>query len=226
MKRIGILGGMSYKSTLKYYELILKKYYENFLNYEYPEIVIYSLNFKKVIDYETNYQNDKYIKYLMSGLKALKNAGADFIVMAANSPHSVYHELENLSEIPILSIVKVTGQLAKSLELNKLLLLGIKYTMQSTYYQEWFKQYGMEVITPLLEEQEIIDKIIFEELVIGKIKENSRKKLLKIIRNYNIDGVILGCTELPLILKQKDIKAKVLDTMEIHTSEALKYCLE
>jgi len=105
-------------------------------------------------------------------------------------------------------------------------LFGIKYTMQSTYYQDFFKRMGMIVITPSFEEQEVIDNIIFKELVIGMIKQSSKSKLLEIVKNYEIDGVILGCTELPLILNQKDIEAKVLDTMEIHTSEALKYCLE
>ncbi|MFX0008994.1 MAG: aspartate/glutamate racemase family protein [Candidatus Hermodarchaeota archaeon] len=226
MKRIGILGGMSYESTIKYYEVILQKYYELFHDFNYPEMVIFSLNFQKIIDYENNYLYTEYIKYLISGIEFLKNAGAEFIIMAANSPHSVFSELQNLIDIPILSIVNVTAKVAKSLNLNKLLLLGIKYTMQSSYYQNTFRTFGMNVNTPIIEEQEVIDDIIFKELVLGNINENNKNTLLHIIKNYDVDGVILGCTELPLILKQNDIDTIILDTLDIHTSEALKYCLE
>lgn len=226
MKRIGILGGMSHESTIRYYEVILQKYYESFHDFNYPEVVIFSLNFQKVIDYENNYRYTEYIRYLISGIEFLKNAGAQFIIMAANSPHSVFSELQNLIDIPILSIVNVTAKVARSFNLNTLLLLGIKYTMQSSYYQDTFRIFGMNVITPIIEEQEVIDDIIFKELVLGKINENSKNTLLHIIKNYNIDGVILGCTELPLILKQNDLELIMLDTLDIHTSEALKYCLE
>ena len=101
MKRIGILGGMSYESTLKYYSLILQKYFEKFNDYQYPEIVIFSLNFQKLIDYELGDDREIYIEYLMSGIKSLEKSGVNFIIMAANSPHAVFEELNNLSNIPI-----------------------------------------------------------------------------------------------------------------------------
>ena len=104
MNRIGILGGMSYESTIKYYDLILQKYYEKFSDYSYPEVVIFSLNFQKVIDYEISNARTKYIDYIMSGINSLESAGASFIVMAANSPHAVYEDLKRLSKIPILSM--------------------------------------------------------------------------------------------------------------------------
>ena len=177
MKRIGILGGMSYESTIKYYEVILQKYYELFHDFNYPEMVIFSLNFQKIIDYENNYLYTEYIKYLISGIEFLKNAGAEFIIMAANSPHSVFSELQNLIDIPILSIVNVTAKIARNFNLNRLLLLGIKYTMQSSYYQDTFRTFGMNVNTPIIEEQEVIDDIIFKELVLGNIKQNSKDTL-------------------------------------------------
>jgi aspartate racemase len=215
-KRIGILGGMSYESTIKYYDLILQKY---------PEIIIFSLNFQKVIDYELGDNKAKYIEYLMSGVRALENAGASFILMAANSPHVVFEDLEKVSKLPLISIVKSTAQYAKEKSMQKLLLIGIKFTMQSTFYQNSFKKLGMEVITPTNEEQDEIDKIIFDELVIGYFKQESKGKLLQIINAYKVDGVILGCTELPLILNQKDVDVILLDTVELHTEAALKYYL-
>jgi len=223
--RIGILGGMSYESTIKYYDLILQKYFEKYNDYNYPEVVIFSLNFQKVIDYELGHEKEKYIGYLMSGIKSLENAGVNFIVMSANSPHVVYEDLEKLSNVPILSIVKVTIQKAKSKNMKTLLLLGIKFTMQSTFYQLYSKKLGIEIITPSEAEQDEIDKIIFDELVIGFYRQESKKRLLQIINKYNVDGVILGCTELPLILSQKDTKIRLLDTVELHVEATLNHYL-
>lgn len=225
MNRIGILGGMSYESTIKYYDLILQKYYERYQDYNYPEIVIFSLNFQKVIDYELSQDRVKYIKYLMKGISSLQDAGARFIVMAANSPHAVYDDLVKLVKVPILSIVHATAERAKQESMKKLLLLGIKFTMQSTFYPDYCREIGIEVITPSKTEQNIIDKIIFDELVIGFFKQESKQKFLNIINRYEADGVILGCTELPLILSQKDTKLKLLDTVDLHVESALKYYL-
>ena len=225
MKRIGILGGMSYESTLKYYDLILQKYYEIHKNYHYPEVVIFSLNFQKLIDLELGDEKDKYIEYLMSGIKSLENAGVSFVAMAANSPHAVYEDLVQLTRVPILSIVEATANKANQENMRKLLLLGIKFTMQSTFYQDHCKKLGIEVITPSEREQDEINNIIFNELVIGFFKQDSKKRLLQIINQYKVDGVILGCTELPLILNQKDTEIKLLDTVELHAKAILNYYL-
>ena len=225
MKRIGILGGMSYESTIKYYNLILQKYYERYSDYNYPEIIIFSLNFQKVIDYELGDNKTTYIEYLMSGIRSLENAGVSFIAMAANSPHAVYEELAKLAKVPLLSIVEATVNNANQENMKKLLLLGIKFTMQSTFYQDYCKELGIEVITPSDGEQDEINNIIFNELVIGFFKTNSKKRLLQIINQYEVDGVILGCTELPLILQQEDTEMKLLDTVELHTKVILNYFL-
>ncbi len=225
MKRIGILGGMSYESTLKYYDLILQKYFKLFNDYNYPEIVIFSLNFQKLIDYELGDDKEKYIEYLMSGIRSLEKSGVSFIVMAANSPHAVYKELENYSEVPLLSIVETTATKARQENIKKLLLLGIKFTMQSTFYQDYCKKLSIEVITPSDEEQNEINTIIFDELVIGLFKQESKRRIIQIINGYKVDGVILGCTELPLILNQNDTEVKLLDTVELHTEATLNYYL-
>jgi aspartate racemase len=225
MKKIGILGGMSYESTIKYYDLLLQKYYDKHYDYNYPEILIYSLNFQKVIDYELGNDTPKYVDYLMSGINSLQNGGADFIIMAANSPHAVFDDLIQKTNLPILSIVEATAEKALEMGLNKLLLIGIKFTMQSSFYQRIFENSNMQVITPEDIEQDLIDQIIFDELVIGKFKNDSKQKLLEIIHNYEVDGVILGCTELPLIFHKNDTSIKLLDTIEIHVEAALKYAM-
>ena len=225
MKKIGILGGMSYESTIKYYDLLLQKYFDKNNDYNYPEILIYSLNFQKVIDYELGNDTPKYVDYLMSGINSLQNGGVDFIIMAANSPHAVYDDLIQKTNLPILSIVEATAEKALKMGLNKLLLIGIKFTMQSSFYQRIFENSNMQVITPVDTEQDLIDQIIFDELVIGKFKNESKQKLLEIIHNYEVDGVILGCTELPLILHKNDTNIKLLDTIEIHVEATLNYAM-
>ncbi len=225
MNRIGILGGMSYESTIKYYHLLLERYYEKFNDFNYPEVLIFSVNFQKLIDYEIGGNREKYIEYLMSGINSLVKGGATFIVMAANSPHAVYNDLEKLSEVPILSIVKATAEKAMKEKMKSLLLLGIKFTMQNTFYQDYFKRICIEVITPSNEEQDVIDKIIFDELVIGFFKQGSKQKVIQIIKRYKVDGVILGCTEIPLILTQNDAEIKLFDTLQIHVDATLDYYL-
>jgi aspartate racemase len=224
-KRIGILGGMSHESTVKYYDFFHKKYYEKYQNYDYPEIAVYSLNFQKVIDYEHNGDKQGYINYLMQGIQGLTNAGADFVIMAANSPHAVFPELEEQSKVPMISIAEETIKKAKKERMKRLLLTGIKHTMQSPFYKEVGKKYGIEIVTPSGKEQDRINSIIFDELCLGVFNESSKKRILSIIESYPLDGVVLGCTELPLLIEQKDTSIPLLNTSEIHVEAALEYAL-
>ncbi len=225
-KKIGILGGISHESTMKYYEMIHKKYYGLNNDYYYPEVVIYSLDFQKFTDFEDNNDMEGYMEYISSGILSLTNAGADFIIMAANSPHSVYEEIEKYSEVPMINIAEVTVKNAKKRGVKKLLLLGIKYTMQSSFYQNVCKKYGIEIVVPVEKEQDRVNEIIFDELTIGMIKDESKAELLQIIKNYNVEGVILGCTELPLIIKAEDTSLKIFNTLELHVEAALNYAME
>jgi len=176
-------------------------------------------------DLEDRGDRDGYIGYIVEGVASLERAGAELVIMAANSPHAVFEEVRERSHVPMISIAEVTAQKAKEEGLKTLLLVGIKFTMQSTFYQEVCKKHGIEVITPSEEEQEEIDRMIFDELVIGIFMEESRRRLLEIIEGYDVDGVILGCTELPLILAQGDTDVRLLDTLEFHVEAALESSL-
>jgi aspartate racemase len=224
-KRIGILGGISYESTIRYYELILENYFQKCGDHYYPEIVIFSLDFQRFTDYEDTRDMEAYIQYIMEGIHSLESADVDFILMAANSPHSVFSEIEEKSLVPLLSIVQVTAEKAASEGRKSLLLLGISYTMQSTFYQQACAEWGIEVKTPTEREQDIINRIIFDELVIGIFSKESKQELLNIISRYEVDGVILGCTELPLLITQQDSSIPLYDTLEIHADAALDYAL-
>jgi aspartate racemase len=224
-KTIGILGGISAESTVVYYDRIIKLYYEQYKDYYYPEIIIYSLNFQKFTDYENSGDHDGYIQEIMRGIEGLQNAGADFIIMAANSPHAVYEEVNSLAKVPVLSIVEVTATFAKQQGLHKLLLMGIRFTMQSSFYQTVCERHDLKVFVPSSSDQDEINRIIFEELTIGKFTEESKQRLLSIATKYDVDGVILGCTELPLILEQSDTDVRLLNTLELHVQAALEYSL-
>jgi aspartate racemase len=225
MKRIGILGGISHESTAVYYQRLHAEYFARRQDYYYPEVIVYSLNFQKFTDYEDRGEMEPYVEYILQGLDALQRAGADFALMAANSPHAVFPQVAAQTTLPLLSIVEVTAQAAQARGLRRLLLLGIRFTMQATFYADVCARYGIDVITPDADEQNIINRIIFEELVVGNFRAESRQLLLRIIEQYPVDGVILGCTELPLLLRASDTTTPLLDTLTLHVKATVDYAL-
>jgi aspartate racemase len=225
-RRIGILGGISAESTLEYYSRLIKMYLERKGDAYYPEIVIFSLNFQRFTDLENCGSREDYIAEIMRGIDALQAAQADFIIMAANSPHAVFGEIETRASVPMLSIVEVVAESAKRQGMKVLLLLGIKFTMQSSFYRDACHRRDISVLVPSEEEQDEIDQIIFEELTKGTFRAETRQRLLEIISRYSVDGVILGCTELPLILSQEDTPVRLLDSLDLHTRAALEYALD
>lgn len=225
MKRIGILGGISHESTAVYYQRLHAEYFARRQDYYYPEVIVYSLNFQRFTDYEDRGEMEPYVAYILQGLAALQQAGADFALMAANSPHAVFPEVAAQTTLHLLSIVEVTARAAQARGRRRLLLLGIRFTMQATFYADVCAQYNIEVITPSAGEQDEINRIIFEELVVGDFRAASRQSLLDIIDRYPVDGVILGCTELPLILRATDTTTPLLDTLTLHVNAAIDYAL-
>jgi aspartate racemase len=223
MKKIGIMGGISAASTLHYYQMLHDLFYERHHHYYFPEMVIDSLNFQYFTDLENEHRTEEYKAYIAQSFQNLKSAGADFIIMAANSPHAVIDAIPSAPYPPVLSIVDAVGACARGLGFKKLLLTGISYTMQSTFYQTGLLKYGIEVITPTPEEQAIINTIIFSELVINITTEASKKKFIEIIASYSVDGVILGCTELPQLVTQADTTQYLLNSLAIHCQAALNY---
>ncbi len=221
MQRIGILGGISHTSTAVYYQQLHAAYFARRQDYAYPEVIVYSLNFQKFTAYEDSGDLVGYVDYILQGLAALHHAGADFALMAANSPHAVFSQLVDRTPLPLLSIVEVTAQHAQARGWQRLLLLGIRFTMQATFYVEVCTQYGIDVITPTPTEQGVINAIIFDELVVGNFREESRQTLLAMMARYRVDGVILGCTELPLLLRPGDTEMPLLDTLALHVEAAI-----
>ncbi len=226
MKRIGILGGISPESTRLYYEHIVKAYHARRGDYYFPEIVIFSLNFQHFTDLENRGDTEGYVAEIMAGVEALQRAGVDFVLMAANSPHAAFDIISRRAAVPLLSIVDVTLDEAQRLGLRRLLLLGIKFTMQSSFYPDACHRRGIELLVPSGEEQDDVDGIIFRELAAGQMLPASRGRLRRIIGSYDIDGVILGCTELPMILQREDTQIPLLNTLALHAEAALEYALD
>ena len=173
---------------------------------------------------EDNQQIDKYVDYISYGIEKLINAGAEVIALAANSPHRVFDILQNKFEIPMVSAVESTLKESQRLNIKKGLLLGIKFTMQSTFYQDKFRHAGIELITPVIEEQEIIDKIISNKLINGQdIDLESKSQILEIISNYTVDGIILGCMRLPVFFNDQTVPGlNLVNTLDKHIEAILE----
>ena len=214
---------MTPHSTAKFYQLLIKKHFRKQQNQAYPEIIIYSMNFAKIKQLQQAKDKTAYIHKLTRGINSLEKAGAEFAVIAANTPHIVFPELIKNINIPLLHIVESTLNQAKKLGLQKLLLLGTQSTMQSSFYQEKFNKAKLQIITPSNKEQQKIDSIIFTELAKGIIEPESKNYFLQLISRYETDSVILGCTELQMLINQGDTKIKVLDTLSLHAEAALAY---
>lgn len=225
MKRIGLLGGISHESTIMYYALLMQKYFEKKHDYYYPEVVIFSLDFQKFTDFERSGDTHGYVEYILSGIRSLEYAGVDFIAMTANSPHAVFPTVSAQARVPMISIVETVATEAQKNGVKRSLLLGIKFTMQSSFYPDVFTKRGMEIIVPQGSDQNEIDQIIFQELVIGAIRPESKKRVLEIIESYDTDTVILGCTEIPLLIGIDDTEKKVLNPLALHVKAILDFSL-
>lgn len=224
-KAIGIIGGISPVSTLEYYRSLISMYYARKGDYYYPEIIIKSLDFGHYTDLEDESLIDEYISYISDSVEALALAGADFAIMAANSAHSVFEEVSGRARIPMLSIVDAAAREASRLKMKKVLLTGIKYTMDRDFYARGFARAGISVIVPSEAHKKEIDRIIFGELALEKFDGGSRRWFIEMAEDYDADGVILGCTELPLLVGDESSGLAFLDTMHLHVAEALDYSL-
>ncbi|MFW6005873.1 MAG: aspartate/glutamate racemase family protein [Candidatus Bipolaricaulota bacterium] len=230
MKKIGILGGMSPEASLEYYRLFISRAKEREREGRYPELIIYNLNFEDFCKPVSEGKDDQVISLLRGKLAALEDAGADFALMASNTPHTYYEKLKEDISIPLLSIVESTADVASDKGFDRLGLLGTEFTMTGNFYQKTFEKRGMEIVVPEKNNQKLVHKKIMNELVNGQILEGTRRKLGAITREMRrskgIEATILGCTELPLILSEQETGFPVLNTTEIHVEAAYDMAVE
>ncbi|HKM22782.1 MAG TPA: aspartate/glutamate racemase family protein [Lachnospiraceae bacterium] len=229
MKTIGLIGGMSWESTVTYYQIVNEFVKEKLGGFHSAKVLLYSVDFA---EFEKNMGNsdwDKITQDLTDAAQNLEKAGADFILVCTNTMHKVVPEIQKKVSVPIIHIADATAEKLKEHQITKVALLGTKYTMTQNFIRDKLTEAGIEVVTPNENEIELVNDIIFNELCLGVVSEQSREKYSHIIdemAEQGAQGVILGCTEIGLLIEQKDSSLPVFDTTVIHASKAAMMSIE
>jgi len=229
MKTIGIIGGLGPESTVDYYKEIIAAFNEKYVEMAYPEIIIYSANMNALMKFVETKNWPGLSGWLLEKISSIHRAGAEFAVIASNTPHIVFDEIESKSPIPLLSIVEETCSKAQKMDLKNMGLMGTKLTMAADFYKKPFVSKGISIVVPSEEEQQLIHHKLFSEIELGIFKDSTRAELLAIAKRMvdeeGIDALILGCTELPLILTESKYGIPFLNTTAIHCESIIKHCL-
>ncbi len=223
MKTIGLIGGMSWESTVTYYQIINETIKERLGGFHSAKILLYSVDFAEIESYQASGAWDKSAEALAEAAERLERAGADFIVICTNTMHKVAPQMAEHIRIPILHIAEATAEELNKQGVRRVALLGTKYTMTQDFYKNKLVEAGIEVLIPEAAEVETINQIIYDELCLGKILPQSKKRYLEIIDKLSAqgaEGVILGCTEIGLLIGQADTALPVFDTTQIHARQA------
>lgn len=219
MKTIGLIGGMSWESTVTYYQIINEVVKEKLGGLHSAKIILYSVDFHEIEECQANGEWNKSADILSAAALNLEKAGADFIVICTNTMHKIVPQMQSKISIPILHIAEATASELKKHQVSKVALLGTKYTMKQEFYKEKLIAAGIDVLIPNDKDVEFVNHVIYDELCLGVISQESKERYLQIIeqmKDKGAQGVILGCTEIGLLIKQKDTKLPVFDTTQIH----------
>jgi aspartate racemase len=230
VKTLGMIGGVGPESTIDYYKLIIAEYRERKRDSSYPPIIINSIDMNRARDLVTANALAELTEYLVAEVQRLARAGADFGLIAANTPHIVFDDIRRQSPIPLISIVEATCDAAKALGLRRLGLLGTRFTMRGRFFPDVFTTAGITLVVPSLDDQDYIHEKYMGELVNGIFLPETRTRLLEIVgrlqEQERIDGAILGGTELPLLLREAPPQGiPFLDTTQIHVGAAVEEML-
>jgi aspartate racemase len=220
-----LLGGTAPESTVSYYRYLTREYASRFGDYGFPEILIYSVNFQELMDLGHAGRWDRVADRTVEVFDALKRAGADFGLMTANTMHIVFNEVAARTELPLLSIVDATVEAVAGQGIDCLGLLGTADTMSGSFYPDTLREHRIATVVPQPQDRELISGVVYDELALGEIKEESKRQYLRIIADLQqrgAGGVILACTEIPLLVKQADVALPLFDTMKIHADRALR----
>lgn len=229
VKTIGLIGGMSWESSIVYYELINKKVHELLGGHHSCQNLMYTVDFDHIVKLQHEDKWDELNIIMADAAKRLEAGGADIIVLCTNTMHLCSDAIMESISVPFLHIAEATGLEIKKHSIKKVALLGTRFTMEKDFYKKVLSEmFGIEVIIPNEKEREIIHQIIYDELVHGKIKDESRETYKTIIKNLEqqgAEGVILGCTEIPLLISNSDVDIPTFDTTSIHAEKAVEWAL-
>ncbi len=230
MKTIGLIGGMSWESSIVYYRLINENVKARLGGLHSAKSVMYSVDFADIVPLQREGKWSELSEKMVEAARHVENGGADFIVICTNTMHKTADEIEKHVNIPLLHIVDVIAEKIKAANLSKVGLLGTRFTMEDDFYKDrLIDKYGLEVVIPTEEERQDVHRIIFEELCLGKIKPASKERYREIMNNLvrrGAQGIILGCTEIGLLVGPEDSSVPLFDTTKIHAEAAVEYALK
>ncbi|MCL4517246.1 MAG: aspartate/glutamate racemase family protein [Firmicutes bacterium] len=229
MKVIGLIGGMSWESSLEYYRLINELVKERLGGYHSARCVLYSVDFEEIEECQRAGRWAEAAEILVEAARGVEKAGADLLVICTNTMHRMAGEVQQALRIPLLHIADATAEKVIEKGIKKIGLLGTKYTMEQDFYTGRLKAHGLEVVIPDEPDREVVHRIIYDELVKGKVLNSSREKYKDIINRLaanGAEGIILGCTEITLLIKQEDVAIPLFDTTFIHAWRAVEFALK
>jgi aspartate racemase len=229
VKTIGLIGGMSWESSIEYYRIINETTQAKLGGLHSAKSIMLSVDFAEieVLQHQGNWAESAQL--LIEAARSLEAGGADFILLCTNTMHKVADEIQAKVNIPFLHIADATAQVVKDAGMQKIGLLGTRFTMEEEFYKGRLSQnYGLIVIVPNAEERETVHRVIYDELVIGKIEQYSKEEYMRIMERLvdeGVEGIILGCTEIGLLVHQQDCRVPLFDTTRIHAEAAVEYAL-
>lgn len=229
MKTIGLIGGMSWESSAEYYRIINQEIKARLGGFHSAKCILYSVDFNDVEVYQRKEQWEKAAEILIEAAKGLSQAGADFIVICTNTMHKVADKITESINIPLLHIADIAAQEVLSKGIKTVGLLGTKYTMEQDFYRSRIETNGIKVLIPNEEDRDIVNRVIYHELCLGQILDESRneyKRIIDYLLRLGADGIILGCTEIGMLIKDKDSDLPLFDTTLIHAKGAVDYALK
>jgi len=229
MKTIGLLGGMSWESTVGYYRAINERVKNTLGGLHSAKIAMYSVDFDSIEKLQHEGDWEETARILSKAAQSVESAGAEFLLICTNTMHKVAPEIEKSIKIPLLHIADATAEVLVHEGIKKVGLLGTAFTMEQDFYKDRLSEnHGLNVLVPEKEDRQVVHNIIYQELCLGKIESNSKAEYLRIIdslSNQGAEAVILGCTEIGMLVSQGDTNVKLLDTTAIHAEKAVEYAI-
>ncbi|MGE7893181.1 aspartate/glutamate racemase family protein [Bacillus cereus] len=229
MKTIGLIGGMSWESTSEYYRIINEEIKERLGGLHSAKCLINSVDFEEIERCQSSGDWDGAGEILGNAAYSLQKGGADFIIICTNTMHKVVEKIKEKIDIPVLHIADATAKEIKRKDIQKVGLLGTKYTMEQDFYKSRIEEHDIKVIVPSGTNREKVNEVIYTELCLGKIVVQSReyyKTVIEELVQEGAQGIILGCTEIGLLIKQENVSVPIFDTTHIHAIEAVKVALD
>ena len=230
MKTIGMIGGMSWESSFEYYRIINETTHAKLGGLHSAKSIMVSVDFADLEILQRRGKWEEAARMMIDAARILENAGADFIVICTNTMHKAAEDVQASVKIPLLHIADATARLVTDSGIHKIGLLGTRFTMEEEFYKGRLSgKYGLDVIIPDARDREIVHRVIYDELVVGKILQDSKEQYISIIEKMvdrGAEGIILGCTEIDLLIHRQDCRVPIFDTTRIHAEAAVEYALK